>query len=68
MGESWMGFAIGGFALAIALPMAVVHHWREWRRARLLRHLDHLDWWYAPRGGARAWRIARRTGRGGPGA
>ncbi|SIT43445.1 conserved exported hypothetical protein [Paraburkholderia ribeironis] len=65
MSETWLGLAIGGAALAVALPMAIAHYCREWHRARLLRNLHHLDWWYAPyprKGRRRSSRVARRGG------
>ena len=46
MGETWMGLAIGGSALAVALTMAIALHWLERRRARLLRNFDHRDCWF----------------------
>ncbi|WFN17997.1 hypothetical protein [Burkholderia contaminans] len=45
MGDTWMGLAIGGTALAVALTMAVSLCWLERRRARLLRNFDHRDCW-----------------------
>ena len=42
MGDTWMGLAIGGTALAVALTMAISLYWLERRRARLLR-FDHRD-------------------------
>ena len=43
MGDTWMGLAIGGTALAVALTMAISLYWLERRRARLLRNFDHRD-------------------------
>ncbi|HGL6715727.1 hypothetical protein NTJ56_15830 [Burkholderia contaminans] len=45
MGDTWMGLAIGGTALAVALTMAASLYWLERRRARLLRNFDHRDCW-----------------------
>lgn len=59
MVETWMGVAIGGSALAVALTTRIAHYWLEWRRSRLLRNLDHHDWWY----GACGTRMARRPAR-----
>ena len=39
MEQTWIGLTIGVLTLAVALPMALVHYWREQRRARLLRNL-----------------------------
>ncbi|KVZ06468.1 hypothetical protein [Burkholderia stagnalis] len=65
MGDTRMGFVIGGAALAVALTMMVVLYWLERRRARLLREFDHRDCWRAAYGGRPACgpaRRARRTG------
>ena len=51
MGDTWMGFVIGGSALAVALTMTIVLYWLERRRARLLREFDHRDCWRASYGG-----------------
>ncbi|KVH28496.1 hypothetical protein WT01_10075 [Burkholderia cepacia] len=63
MSETWMGLAIGGSALAVALTMAISLFWLERRRARLLRNFDHRDCWLVAYGkrfaGVRA-RPARR--------
>ncbi|WP_346778642.1 hypothetical protein [Burkholderia sp. Ac-20353] len=48
MSETWIGLAIGGAALAIALPMAIAHYCREWHRARVLRNHNRHDCWYTP--------------------
>ena len=45
MSDTWMGLAIGGAALAVALAMAISLFWLERRRARLLRNFDHRDCW-----------------------
>ena len=45
MGETWMGLAIGGSALTVALTVAIALHWLERRRARRLRDFDHHDCW-----------------------
>jgi len=39
MDETWMGLAIGVSTLAVALPMALAHYWRERDRARTLSNL-----------------------------
>ncbi|NLA19879.1 hypothetical protein GPU89_27560 [Burkholderia cepacia] len=44
MSDTWMGLAIGGAALAVALAMAISLFWLERRRA-LLRNFDHRDCW-----------------------
>ncbi|MBN3793108.1 hypothetical protein [Burkholderia sp. Ac-20353] len=59
MADTWMGLAIGGSALAVALTMTIVLHWLERRRARLLRNFDHHDCWLAAYGK----RIARAPAR-----
>ncbi|AOI93354.1 hypothetical protein WS58_20105 [Burkholderia pseudomultivorans] len=68
MGEDWMGVAIGGAALAVALTMTIALHWLERRRARLLRNFDHRDCWLVAYGRCFARkpvaRPARRTRRG----
>ncbi|WP_431820493.1 hypothetical protein [Burkholderia sp. F1] len=63
MGDTSMGLAIGGAALAVALTATIVHYWLERRRARLLRDFDHRDCWRAAYGkaalrGVRAKRLA----------
>jgi hypothetical protein len=45
MGDTWMGLAIGGTALAVALTMAVSLCWLERRRARQLPKFDQSDCW-----------------------
>ncbi|MGS0893510.1 hypothetical protein ACVBGC_13370 [Burkholderia stagnalis] len=50
MGETWLGVAIGGAALAVALAVSIALHWLERRRARLLKNLVHDDGWHAPFG------------------
>ncbi|KVH61394.1 hypothetical protein [Burkholderia cepacia] len=45
MSDTWMGLAIGGAALVVALTMAISLFWLERRRARLLRNFDHRDCW-----------------------
>ena len=42
MGDTWMGLAIGGTALAVALTMAISLYWLERRRARAAG-FDHRD-------------------------
>ncbi|AJY13858.1 hypothetical protein K6W16_02635 [Burkholderia dolosa] len=65
MGDTWMGLAIGGAALAVALAMAIALYRLERRRARLLREFDHRDCWLVAygksiaRGPARPARRAR---------
>ncbi|RQS21868.1 hypothetical protein [Burkholderia sp. Bp8998] len=61
MGDTWMGLAIGGSALAIALTMAIALHWLERRRARLLRNFDHRDCWLVAYGKRLARGPVRRT-------
>lgn len=61
MGDTWMGLAIGGSALAVALTMAIALHWLEWRRARLLRNFDHRDCWFVAYGKRFARGPARRS-------
>ena len=39
MDETWIGLAMGVSTLVVALPMALIHYWREQRRARVLRTL-----------------------------
>ncbi|MGU7781465.1 hypothetical protein [Burkholderia sp. PU8-34] len=63
MGETWMGFAIGGSALTVALTMTIVLHWLERRRARLLRDFDHRDCWLAAYGKRAACGAVRRDRR-----
>ncbi|MBN3820821.1 hypothetical protein G3N57_31630 [Paraburkholderia sp. Se-20369] len=65
MGDTWMGLAIGGSALAVALTMMIVLYWLERRRARLLREFDHRDCWraaYGRRAGCGAASRERRAG------
>ncbi|NTX32806.1 hypothetical protein HT746_37865 [Burkholderia pyrrocinia] len=59
MGETWMGLAIGGSALAVALTMAISLYWLERRRARLLRNFDHRDCWLVAYGKCFARRPAK---------
>ncbi|MGZ2746069.1 hypothetical protein [Burkholderia stagnalis] len=63
MGDTWMGFVIGGSALAVALTMMIVLYWLERRRARLLREFDHRDCWRAAYGRHPACDAARRARR-----
>ncbi|MGU7775319.1 hypothetical protein ACV229_34770 [Burkholderia sp. MR1-5-21] len=63
MGDTWMGLAIGGSALGVALTMTIVLHWLERRRARLLRDFDHRDCWLAAYGKRAASGAVRRDRR-----
>ncbi|PRG45069.1 hypothetical protein C6T62_06435 [Burkholderia multivorans] len=64
MGETWMGLAIGGSALTVALTVAIALHWLERRRARLLRDFDHHDCWLVAYGKCIVRRPATRARRG----
>ncbi|KVW03688.1 hypothetical protein WK91_36550 [Burkholderia cepacia] len=62
MSDTWMGLAIGGAALAVALTMAISLFWLERRRARLLRNFDHRDCWLVAYGTCFA-RVRARSAR-----
>ncbi|HDR9469045.1 hypothetical protein BMD20_22740 [Burkholderia multivorans] len=64
MGETWMGLAIGGSALTVALTVAIALHWLERRRARRLRDFDHHDCWLVAYGKCIVRRPATRARRG----
>nr|WP_254213995.1 hypothetical protein [Burkholderia multivorans] len=63
MGETWMGLAIGGSALTVALTVAIALHWLERRRARRLRDFDHHDCWLVAYGKCIVRRPATRAAR-----
>ncbi|MCA8313951.1 hypothetical protein LGN43_06625 [Burkholderia multivorans] len=63
MGETWMGLAIGGSALTVALTVAIALHWLERRRARRLRDFDHHDCWLVAYGKSIVRRPATRARR-----
>jgi len=63
MSETWLGLAISGVAMLIAMPLVASHYRREWRRGQLLRKLDHDDLWYRARTGITATRAFKRTNR-----
>jgi hypothetical protein len=44
MNETWIGVALGGSVLLIALLSMVQHYRRERLRAELLKNLDHHSW------------------------
>ena len=44
MNETWIGIALGGSVLLIALLSVVQHYRRERLRAELLKNLDHNSW------------------------
>lgn len=44
MNETWIGVALGGSVLLIALLSVVQHYRRERLRAELLKNLDHDSW------------------------
>ncbi|MBN6730098.1 hypothetical protein [Burkholderia multivorans] len=64
MGETWMGLAIGGSALTVALAVAIALHWLERRRARRLRDFDHHDCWLVAYGKCIVRRPVTRARRG----
>ena len=63
MSETWLGLAISGVAMLIAMPLVASHYRRERRRAQLLQKLDHGDSWYWARTGITAIRAFERTNR-----
>jgi hypothetical protein len=63
MSETWLGLAISGVAMLIAMPLVASHYYRERRRAQLLRKLDHGDSWYRARTGITATRAFKSTNR-----
>jgi len=63
MSETWLGLAISGVAMLIAMPLVASHYRRERRRAQLLLKLDRNDLWYRARTGITAKRESKRTNR-----